>query len=119
MFRSPWRCQFPSCKCLGRTKDDVMSKTLRRACIWLAGLFSVIAIAASGQSPSSQVGREVAIPAPLQDGDEFTIPTVQLTEFGAKLFSAKFMVQVGAGRPKSNGTGAPISDPNSRFVFER
>jgi len=96
-----------------------MSKTVRRACIWFAGLFSVIAIAASGQSPSSQVGREVAIPAHLQDGDEFTIPTVQLIEFGAKLFSAKFTVQEGAGRPKSKGTGAPISDPSAPLVFPR
>ncbi|PYV66569.1 MAG: thiol oxidoreductase, partial [Acidobacteria bacterium] len=96
-----------------------MSKTLRRACIWLAGLVSVIAVAASGQSPSSQVGREVAIPTHLQDGDEFTIPTVQLIEFGAKLFSAKFTVQEGAGRPKSKGTGAPISDPSAPLVFPR
>src|SRR5437016_630601 len=119
MFRSPWRCQFPSCKCLGRTKDGVMSKALRRACIWLAGLVSVIAVAASGQSPSSQVGREVAIPIHLQDGEEFTIPTVQLIEFGARLFSAKFTVQEGAGRPKSKGTGAPISDPSAPLVFPR
>ena len=96
-----------------------MSKALRRACIWLAGLVSVIAVAASGQSPSSQVGREVAIPIHLQDGEEFTIPTVQLIEFGARLFSAKFTVQEGAGRPKSKGTGAPISDPSAPLVFPR
>src|SRR5438552_551783 len=119
MFRSPWRCQFPSCKCLGRTKDGVMSKTLRRACIWFAGLFSVIAITTTGQSLSSHVRRELAIPTHLQDGDEFTIPTVQLIEFGAKLFSAKFTVQEGAGRPKSKGTGAPISDPSAPLVFPR
>src|SRR5207248_4754965 len=104
---------------LGRTKDGVMSKALRRACIWLAGLVSVIAVAASGQSPSSQVGREVAIPIHLQDGEEFTIPTVQLIEFGARLFSAKFTVQEGAGRPKSKGTGAPISDASAPLVFPR
>jgi di-heme oxidoreductase (putative peroxidase) len=96
-----------------------MSKTLRRAYIWLAGLFSVIAIAASGQSPSSQVGREVAIPIHLQDGEEFTIPIGHLIQYGAQLFNAKFTIQEGAGRPLSKGTGAPISDPSSPLVFPR
>jgi di-heme oxidoreductase (putative peroxidase) len=96
-----------------------MSKTLRRACIWLAGLCSVIAIAASGQSPSSEVGREVAIPIHLQDGEEFTIPIGHLIQYGAQLFNARFTIQEGAGRPKSKGTGAPISDPSSPLVFPR
>ncbi len=99
--------------------DGVMSKTLRRACIWLAGLSSVIAIAASGQSPSSQIGREVAIPIHVQDGEEFTIPIAHLIQYGAQLFNAKFTVQEGAGRPLSKGTGAPISDPSSPLVFPR
>ncbi|HZC80300.1 MAG TPA: di-heme oxidoredictase family protein, partial [Nitrospiraceae bacterium] len=43
----------------------------------------------------------------------------KLIEFGAQLFSAKFTIQEGAGRPKSKGTGAPISDPSSPLVFPR
>ena len=96
-----------------------MSNTLRRTCILAAALSSTIAIAASGQGNSSQVGREVAIPSHLQDGEEFNAPVSQLIRYGAQLFSAKFTNQEGAGRPQSKGTGAPISDPSSPLVFPR
>ena len=97
-----------------------MSETSRRTCLWLVALspFAIV-IAALGQSPSAQVGREVAIPVHLQDGEEFTTPIAQLIQYGAQLFNAKFTVQEGAGRPKSKGTGAPISDPSSPLVFPR
>jgi hypothetical protein len=100
--------------------DGLMTKTLRRTCRWLVALspFAIV-IAALGQSPSSQVGREVAIPTHLQDGEEFTTPVVQLIQYGAQLFNAKFTVQEGAGRPLTKGTGAPISDPSSPLVFPR
>jgi mono/diheme cytochrome c family protein len=61
----------------------------------------------------------VAIPKHLQDGEEFTAPIVQLIQYGAQLFNAKFTIQEGAGRPNSKGTGAPISDPSSPLVFPR
>jgi len=96
-----------------------MTNTQLRTCPWLVVLSSFIAIAASGQGSSSQVGREVAIPAHLQDGEEFTIPKLQLVQFGAQLFNAKFTVQEGAGRPMTKGTGAPISDSSSPLVFPR
>ena len=60
-----------------------MTKTLRRTCTWLAILFPMIVIAASGQSSSSQVGREVAIPIHLQDGEEFTVSRAYLIQYGA------------------------------------
>jgi hypothetical protein len=72
---------------------------------------------ANGQN--SQLGREVAIPRHLQDGEEFTIPLAQLINYGAALFSAKFTIQEGAGRPLTKGTGAPVSDPSSPLVFPR
>ena len=81
--------------------------------------FLASAIAASAQDSNSQIGREVAIPVHLQDGEEFTTPIKKLIEFGAQLFNAKFTIQEGAGRPKSKGTGAPISDPSSPLVFPR
>jgi di-heme oxidoreductase (putative peroxidase) len=96
-----------------------MTKTQRQTCTWLVLLSSFVAVAAWGQSPSSQVGREVAIPVHLQDGEEFTTPKLQLIQFGAQLFNAKFTVQEGAGRPMTKGTGAPISDPSSPLVFPR
>ena len=100
-----------------------MTRTRRRTCLWFAALSPfLIVIAALGQSPGSQIGREVAIPVHLQDGEEFTVPVSQLIQFGARLFSAKFTVQEGAGRPESKGTGAPIFDPenpSNRLVFPR
>jgi hypothetical protein len=65
------------------------------------------------------LGREVAIPAHLQDGDEFSMPIRLLIQYGEKLFNAKFTVQEGAGRPLSKGTGAPLSDPTSPLRFPR
>ena len=70
-------------------------------------------------SAQNQIGREVAIPLHLQDGDEFNVPLRQLIQYGAQLFNAKFTVQEGAGRPFSKGTGAPISDPGSPLLFPR
>src|ERR1700756_5872512 len=101
-------------------KDDLMSKTRYRTCVWLAALsLFVIGIPVLGQGPGSQIGREVAIPVHLQDGDEFTVSIPQLIQYGAQLFNAKFTAQEGAGRPKSKGTGAPLSDPSSPLVFPR
>ncbi|HEX8880168.1 MAG TPA: di-heme oxidoredictase family protein [Candidatus Acidoferrum sp.] len=86
-------------------------------------LVSSFATAARGQDLDSdsktQVGKEVAIPVHLQDGDEFSIPLSRLIEYGSRLFSAKFTVQEGAGRPLSKGTGAALSDLTSPLVFPR
>lgn len=81
--------------------------------------FSVLVPFALAQSPASQVGREVAIPNHLQDGEEFNTPLGLLIRYGAQLFNAKFTIQEGAGRPQSKGTGAPISDSSSPLVFPR
>jgi cytochrome c peroxidase len=65
------------------------------------------------------LGAEVAIPAHLQDGEEFQIPIRALIKFGEKLFSASWTIQEGAGRPLTKGTGNPLSDPSSRLIFPR
>src|SRR5215470_9034431 len=97
-----------------------MHKTLRRAFAWLVFLAAfLVARVAWTQNASSQLGREVAIPVHLQDGEEFNTPVVQLIQFGAKLFNAKFTAQEGAGRPLSKGTGDPLSDLSSPLVFPR
>jgi hypothetical protein len=97
-----------------------MSKTFPRSCERLVALSAFAFVtAALGESPDSQIGREVAIPRHLQDGEEFNTPLPQLIRYGAQLFSAKFTIQEGAGRPLSKGTGAALSDPTSPLVFPR
>jgi len=95
-----------------------MLKRFAKGFRWLAGAIPlVVSVAAIGQG--SPIGREVAIPSHLADGEEFNISVPQLIQFGQKLFNAKFTVQEGAGRPRSKGTGAPISDPSSPLLFPR
>jgi Di-haem oxidoreductase, putative peroxidase len=91
------------------------SKTLISSLLFLCSLLAPFT--ARGQN--SQIGREVAIPRHLQDGEEFTIPLTQLINYGSALFSAKFTIEEGAGRPLTKGTGARISDPSSPLVFPR
>ena len=79
---------------------------------------SAVVLAALAQD-QSDIGREVAIPRHLQDGEEFTIPLRELILYGSRLFAAKFTIQEGAGRPLIKGTGNPVSDPNSPLVFPR
>ena len=79
----------------------------------------LIALTAFGQGSGSEIGREVAIPKHLQDGEEFSTPIRQLIDYGLQLFSAKFTIQEGAGRPLTKGTGAGLSDPSSPLVFPR
>ena len=97
-----------------------MPNTVRRA--WRSFVLPtpfLVAIVAWAQSPSSQVGREVAIPVHLQDGEESNLPVTPLIQLGARLFNARFTAQEGAGRPLSKGTGDPLSDLSSPLVFPR
>jgi di-heme oxidoreductase (putative peroxidase) len=87
-------------------------------------LQAILASACAGalawaQSPASMIGREVAVPRHLQDGEEYQLSIPQLIAFGEKLFTAKWTIQEGAGRPQSKGTGAPFSDPSDPLVFPR
>jgi hypothetical protein len=96
-------------------KVTLTRSTLAFACACCLLLSSI----ALGQASKSQIGREVAIPIHLQDGEEFTVPLGQLINYGSQLFTAKFTIEEGAGRPLTKGTGAPISDPSSPLVFPR
>ena len=97
-----------------------MENTLRWSLLSLVSLsFFLLAKIALGQSTEQQIGQEVAITKHLQDGEEFNVSISRLIDFGAQLFAAQFTVQEGAGRPRSKGTGAPISDPSSPLVFPR
>jgi hypothetical protein len=97
-----------------------MASATRRIYPWLAAAcVFAIALVAFGQSHTSLVGREVAIPVHLQDGEEFTVSPKRLIQYGKQLFDARFTIQEGAGRPLSKGTGAPLSDHTSPLEFPR
>jgi hypothetical protein len=87
----------------------------------LAAVVYCFAIIGLAQPSRAQIGREVAIPRHLQDGDEYQLTIPQLIVFGEKLFTAKWTIQEGEGRPNTKGTatGPPLSDPTEPLVFPR
>ncbi len=80
------------------------------ALTWIAG------VTARSQSP---IGREVAIPDHLVDGQEYAIPLEGLLAHGKKLFTANWTEQEGGGRPLTKGTGNPLANPLAPLVFPR
>jgi hypothetical protein len=79
----------------------------------------LLAVVALGQGPASEIGKEKAVSAHLQDGEEFQLSVKKLIDFGRELFLARFTVEDGLGRPLTKGTGAPLSDPSAPLVFPR
>lgn len=102
-----------------KLRREKMIAIYRRTGTPVVLIAALMTLSAWAQNANLQIGREVAIPAHLQDGHEFNIPLAQLIDYGRQLFTAKFTVQEGAGRPMSKGTGAPISDPSSPLLFAR
>jgi hypothetical protein len=98
----------------GVKREGIMNANTvaRISCAVVTLLFLAAAVAA-------QIGREVAIPVHLQDGQEFQIEIEDLIAFGEKLFNAMWTSQEGAGRPLTKGTGAPLSDSAAPLVFPR
>ncbi len=74
---------------------------------------SVLGTERRPSAPKSKIGREVAIPQHLQDGEEFRMSLHDLIDYGKKVFCANWTDQDGAGRPLTKGTGKPVSDPTS------
>jgi hypothetical protein len=77
------------------------------------------AVQAPGQGGAASIGREVAVPRHLLDGEEYQVSLAELLRHGGGLFSANWTIQEGAGRPLTKGTGAPLADPSSRLDFPR
>ena len=71
-----------------------------------------------GQQRSS-VGREVAVPVHLQDGQEFSLSLPALLAHGQLLFNANWTEQEGGGRPLTKGTGRPLADPSRPLTGTR
>src|SRR5262249_62011402 len=70
-------------------------------------------------SQPSLIGREVAVPVHLQDGQEFLLPLDRLLAHGKLLFNANWTEQEGGGRPLTKGTGRPLSDPSQPLTGRR
>jgi len=70
-------------------------------------------------SRGAEIGREVAIPRHLQDGEEYQISLKQLLDHGRNLFTASWTIEEGGGRPFTKGTGGPLSDTSSPLLFPR
>ena len=51
------------------------------------------------------------MPVHLKDGQEFSIPLETLLKQGKLIFDAIWTEQEGGGRPRTKGTGRPLSDP--------
>src|SRR5271165_2076536 len=86
----------------------------------LIGCFS-LAIVVFAQN-RNLIGKEIALPRHLKDGEEFDLSIQRLVAFGDKIFEAKWTIQEGEGRPLSKGTGSStpkLSDPSSPLVFPR
>lgn len=92
-----------------------MKKGHRKFTAVLLGILAVALVPVA----LAQIGREVAIPMHLQDGQEFTTSLHDLINFGEMVFRANWTAQEGGGRPMTKGTGAPLSDPTAPLVFPR
>ncbi len=68
---------------------------------------------------TKKIGSERAVPVHLTDGDEYSLPLLDLLAFGKKLFMANWTEQDGGGRPLMKGTGKQLSDLSSPLVGNR
>lgn len=68
---------------------------------------------------AKEIGKEVAIPRHLADGEEFSMNPKALVAHGRALFEAQWTVQEGGGRPRSTGTGNDLADDTSPLDFPR
>lgn len=83
-------------------------------------MLSILYVAAlSTVHSQSSIGREVAIPRHLQDGEEFSVSLHDLLAHGQRLFTAVWTIEEGGGRLLTKGTGAKLSDPTSPLEFPR
>jgi len=111
-------------KCSCRARPSFASKLATLTVAATIGLAPAIGSAERRGPPSqddaaAQIGREVAVPRHLADGDEYRLSVARLLAHGRRLFTAVWTSQEGGGRPLSKGTGAALADPDSPLVFPR
>lgn len=68
---------------------------------------------------TAQLGQEKAVSEHLENGEETQLSLKRLIAFGDRLFHAVWTPQDGAGRPFSNGFGAPLQDFEAPLLFPR
>jgi hypothetical protein len=78
----------------------------------VAALMLRVVSAQEPRAAVTSIGREIAVPRHLQDGEEFTLPLAEILAQGQRLFDANWTEQEGAGRPLTKGTGRPLADPS-------
>ncbi|MGE5234202.1 MAG: di-heme oxidoredictase family protein [Acidobacteriota bacterium] len=88
---------------------------MKRILVWLP----ILALAVDAVLFAAPLGREVAVPRHLQDGQEFQVDRYTLIAYGKLLFDAVWTDQEGGGRPLTKGTGKPLADPSEPLVFPR
>ena len=97
-----------------KSRNDAFRQT-----VFLGLTIAILNAPTSSSLGASEIGREVAIPRHLQDGEEFQLPLGKLLQHGRNVFTAVWTIEEGGGRPLTKGTGAPLSDPNSPLLFPR
>lgn len=101
-----------------------MSRKWKFVVLFMSLVFGIIwwgnqGVSSTYSQEQVEIGREVAIPRHLQDGEEFEIPLLALIRHGENLFKAAWTEQEGGGRPLTKGTGKPLVDGESPLVFPR
>ena len=84
-------------------------------------LFACFAALAAIESLSAAqgIGAELGLPRRLAPGEEHTLSLAELVSHGKDVFSARYTVQEGQGRPMTKGTGEPLADGADPLVFPR
>jgi len=82
-------------------------------------VFSLSFVTPTTAQTASLIGKEVAVPVHLDDGQEFQLSIPELISFGQTLFRANWTSQEGQGRPFTKGTGSVLSDLTSALLFPR
>lgn len=100
------------------------------ALLWAAGLLVVVAymgiglarlgsasyptMIANPPQPVAGLGRELAVPHHLQDGDEYALPLADLLTHGQRLFVAAWTTQDGGGHAPATAAQQPTEQPTEQ-----
>jgi hypothetical protein len=88
--------------------------------IGLAHLRSVgsLSLTTNRAQPSTELGRELAVPHHLQDDDEYTMPLADLLKHGQRLFVAAWTTQDGGGHGQAVAAHQPTEQPTEQAIAQ-